>query len=83
MNIRKQRKKKLAFIVRNYSKWCCKSCYFGLGPGAKYKHDCCESNNDGALKKYWKEYDYLTNTYYSAEDIKRLTQGENNASFTS
>lgn len=78
MNIRKQRKRKLAFVPRDYSDWCCKMCYFGWGPGAKYKHDCCESNNAGILKKYWKEYDMMNGLYYSLN--KFLNEGENHAS---
>lgn len=65
MNIRKQRKKKLKFIQRDYSDWCCKECYFGWGPGAK--HTCSQSNNDGILKKYWKEYDLWYEDYIETE----------------
>lgn len=76
MNIRRQRKRKLAFLPRNnwtlllkdgnypvlrknaiyFTDWCCKGCYYGWGQGAKHKHNCSESNNEGILKKYWKEY---------------------------
>lgn len=41
-----------------YENYCCKDCFWhwgtGFGGRPLHKHDCGESNYNGALKKYWK-----------------------------
>jgi hypothetical protein len=43
----------------NYDRWCCKTCYYGWGPGSHRLRGYSLDNAQGKLKKYWKDRDYM------------------------